>query len=186
MICVYDDCYNKVVTSKSGCDNGNMVTLPWLPFYNRLMELSYFWRSTTKMIDINVYNTCAFVLCKRKKVWAQSHYILNSPRMPYSDSHNFCFFWSLCWCCFYHMYRKGQRVKIYMFNMFIIYSFYYNQSPRIYHTTLVCYQCLIFTSIAFNNYKSINKLYKLIWYPTKEAELWVPPPAANIVLNDLY
>ena len=65
MICVYDDCFNNVVTSKSGGDNGNMVTLPWLPFNNRLMELSYFWRSTTTMIDLNVYNACVFVLCKR-------------------------------------------------------------------------------------------------------------------------
>ena len=41
MICVYDDCFNNVVTSKCGGDNGNMVTLPWLPFHNRLMKLSY-------------------------------------------------------------------------------------------------------------------------------------------------
>jgi len=50
---------------KVGGDNGNMVMLPWLPFHNRLMKLSYFWRSTTKMIDLNVYSTCVFVLCKR-------------------------------------------------------------------------------------------------------------------------
>jgi len=48
-----------------GADNGNMVMLPWLPFHNGLMKLSYFWRSTTKMIDLNVYSTCVFVLCKR-------------------------------------------------------------------------------------------------------------------------
>ena len=57
MICVYSDCFNNVVTSKSGGDNGNiiMVMLPWLPFHNRLMKLSYFFRSTTKMIDHNKY-----------------------------------------------------------------------------------------------------------------------------------
>ena len=66
MIYVYDDCFDNVVTSKSvGGDNGNMIMLLWLPFHNRLMKLSYFWRSTTKMIDLNVYNTCGFVLCKR-------------------------------------------------------------------------------------------------------------------------
>ena len=41
-----------------GGDNGNMAMLPWLPFHNRLMKMSYVWRSTTKMIDLNVYNTC--------------------------------------------------------------------------------------------------------------------------------
>jgi len=67
MICVYDDCFNNVVTSKSGGggDNDNMVMLPWLPFHNSLMKQSYFWMSTTKMIDLNVYITCVFVLCKR-------------------------------------------------------------------------------------------------------------------------
>jgi len=65
MILVYDDCFNNVVTLKSGGgDNSNMAMLPWLPFRNRLMKLSYFWRSTTKIIDLNVYNTCVFVLCK--------------------------------------------------------------------------------------------------------------------------
>jgi len=59
---------------KVGGDNGNMVTLPWLPFHNRLMKLSYVWRSTTKMVDLNVYNTCVFALCNREKLWAQSHY----------------------------------------------------------------------------------------------------------------
>ena len=65
MICVYDDCLNNVMKSKSGGDNSNMVTLPLLPFHNRLMKLSYFWRSSTKMIDLNVYTNCVFVLCKR-------------------------------------------------------------------------------------------------------------------------
>ena len=62
MICVlYDDCFHNV-TSKVGGDIGIMVMLPWLPFHKRLMKLSYFWRSITKMIDLNVYNTCVFVL----------------------------------------------------------------------------------------------------------------------------
>jgi len=51
---------------KVGGDNGNMAMLPWLPFRNRLMKLSNFWRSTTKMIYLNVYNTCVFVLWKGK------------------------------------------------------------------------------------------------------------------------
>ena len=52
MIRVYDDCFNNVVTSKSGGggDDGNMVMLPWLPFHNRLMKLSYFWRCTTRWL----------------------------------------------------------------------------------------------------------------------------------------
>ena len=81
MIWVYDNCFNNVVTSISGGDNGNMAMLPWLPFHNRLMKMSYVWRSTTKMIDLNVYNTCVFVFRKKKKLWVQSHYILNSPRI---------------------------------------------------------------------------------------------------------
>jgi len=92
MICVYDDCFNNVVTSKKGGDNGNMVTLPWLPFHNRLMKLSYIWRSTTKMIDLNVYNTCVFVLCKRWMLWAQSDYILNSHRIRYIVSYFIYYF----------------------------------------------------------------------------------------------
>jgi len=66
MILVYDDCSNNIVTSKVGRgDNGNMAMLPWLQFHNRLMKLSIFPRSTTKMIDLNVNNTCVFLLCKR-------------------------------------------------------------------------------------------------------------------------
>ena len=65
MIRVYDDCFNNVVTSKGGGDNGNMIMLPWLPFYNRFIKLSNFWRYTTKMINLNGYNNCVFVLCKR-------------------------------------------------------------------------------------------------------------------------
>ena len=34
-----------------------------------------------KIIDVNVYNTCVFVFHKKYKLWAQSHYILNSPRI---------------------------------------------------------------------------------------------------------
>jgi len=39
------------------------------------------------MIDLNVYNTCVFVFCKRQKLWAQSHYILNSPRIRLTIKH---------------------------------------------------------------------------------------------------
>ena len=45
--------------------DGNIAMLPWLPFRNRSMKMSYFLRSTTKMFYLNVYNTCVFVLCKR-------------------------------------------------------------------------------------------------------------------------
>ena len=47
-----------------GGDNGNMFMLPWLPCHNRLMKLSYFWRSTTKMIELNIYNTCVLYFVK--------------------------------------------------------------------------------------------------------------------------
>jgi len=50
---------------KVGSDNGNMAMLPWLPLHNRLMKLSYFWRSTTKMIDLNANITCVFVFLKK-------------------------------------------------------------------------------------------------------------------------
>ena len=94
MIWVYDNCFNNVVTSKSGGggDNGNMAMLPWLPFHNRFVKLSYFRRSTTKMIDLKVYNTCVFVFRKKKKLWVQSHYILNNPRRWIAHG----------WCCLFN------------------------------------------------------------------------------------
>jgi len=51
---------------KVGGDNVNMVMLPWLPFQNRLMKLSYFWRSTTKMIDLNVIVLVSLYFVKGK------------------------------------------------------------------------------------------------------------------------
>jgi len=68
---------------KVGGDYGNMAMLPWLPFHNRLMKLSYVRQSTTKMIDFNVYNFCFFVFCKKLKLWVQPHYILNNPRIEF-------------------------------------------------------------------------------------------------------
>jgi len=48
-----------------GGDNGNIATWSWLSFHNRLMKLSYYRQSTTKMIDIIFFNTYVFAFHKK-------------------------------------------------------------------------------------------------------------------------
>jgi len=87
MIGVYDDCFNNVVTSKSGGDIDNMAVLPWLPFHNRWMKLSYFSRSTTKWLLLMFIILVFLYFIKSKGYVTASLYIEHSSYLIVTVQH---------------------------------------------------------------------------------------------------